>query len=170
MKPLQVLLTGIFAVCLNLVSFAQDLEIPELPEKKEEFAATEKFIIQAANWLEKTPVGKDMEQRTRINAFVVAWLTGSPSVSITVGSMSTDLSEKNPQLFAMFMAGYARYVLENNYSKDELKANTAAVKSMINLYNLGGDVKKNKVLQKAIDADKAGTLEAWVKEKLEKQK
>jgi hypothetical protein len=62
------------------------------------------------------------------------------------------------------MAGYARYCLENNYSTDQLKANTAGIKSAINSYNLGGDVKKNKRLSAAIDADKDGKLEDWVKE------
>lgn len=171
MKPLQLLLAGLFAVCFSHTSFAQyEFIVPEYKlEAKEDYAKYEQDIVKAANWLESTPIGKEMEKRRRVNAFVVVWLTGSPSVSISVGKMSTDLSEKNPELFAMFMAGYARYVLENSYSKDELKANTAAVKSMISLYNLGGDVKKNKILQKAIEADKAGTLEAWVLEKMKKQ-
>jgi hypothetical protein len=133
-------------LCLNLASFAQELQIPNLPETKEQFAATENFVIEAAKWLEATQIGKDMDQRIKINAFVVAWLTNSPSVNMTVGKMSLNLSEKNPQLMIMFMAGYARYVLENNYSKDELKANLAGVKSAINLYNLGGEIKKNKFL------------------------
>ena len=66
----------------------------------------------------------------------------------------------------VFMANYGRYILANNYSKDKLKGYTAGIKSAINNYALGGDVKKNKLLSKAIDADKEGKLEEWVGEKM----
>ena len=62
------------------------------------------------------------------------------------------------------MAGYTRYCLENNYSKDQLQSNIAGFKSVINCYNLGGDVKTDKALNKLIDASKEGKLEDWVKE------
>jgi hypothetical protein len=77
------------------------------------------------------------------------------------------LLDKNPQFVGLFMASYGRYCLENNYSKDVLKATTAGIKSVINCYNLGGEVKKNKLLDKAIAADKEGKLEDWVKGNME---
>jgi hypothetical protein len=60
------------------------------------------------------------------------------------------------------MAGYTRYCLENNHSKDQLQSNIAGFKSVINCCNLGGDIKKNKALTKLIDASKEGKLEDWV--------
>ena len=38
-----------------------------------------------------------------------------------------------------------------------------AIQAAINCYNLGCDVKKNKDLNKVIDADKEGKPEDWVK-------
>ena len=109
------------------------------------------------------PVGTDMDKRTKTNAWVLAWISGSPTVSIDVTSAFTKLFDKNAQLMLVWMAGYARYVLENNYSSDKVKAHTAGLKSVIACYNLGGDVKKDKSLTKVIDADKEGKLEDWVK-------
>jgi hypothetical protein len=76
--------------------------------------------------------------------------------------------DKNAQLLAVFMGGYARYCLQNNYSKDELKCNMAGIRAVINCYNLGGDLKKDKAILKIIDKDKDGKLEEWVQEAMVK--
>jgi len=154
-----------FLLLLSFISSAQDFEVPkDPPSTKEEFVKSEKDIINAARWLEGTPIGTQMDKRTKVNAYVIAWITNSPTVTVEVRSSILKLFDKNPQLLAVFMAGYTRYCLENNYSTDALKANTAGIKSVINCYNLGGDVKKDKALSKAIDADKGGKLEDWVKD------
>lgn len=99
-----------------------------------------------------------------MNAWVLIWITNSPTVTVEVSLPIISPFEKNPELSLLFMAGYSRYCLENNYSKDKLKCNTAGLKSAINCYNLGGDVKKDKALNKLLDADKEGKLEDWVRE------
>jgi len=166
MRPYCFLLAGIFAVCMSTSSFAQyEFLVPDYKlETKEDYAKYEQDIVRAANWLEATPIGKDDAKRKSVNGFVIAWVSGSPSVSVQLYSTVGKITDKNPELLAMFIAGYARYALENNYDKDEVKSYVAAIKSMINLYNLGGAVKKNKTLQKVIEAEKSGNLENWVKE------
>jgi hypothetical protein len=170
MKRLNLLLTGIFACCLNLVSLAQyEYVLPEYKlETKEDYAKYEQDMVKCADWLEANPVKTEDLKRAQINVFVLKWLEGSPSVTINVDKKLFDLLGENHHLLSMFFAGYARYVLQNNFSKDSTKANTAAMKSVINLFNLGG-VKKNKHLQKAIAADKDGSLEVWVKNYFEKK-
>lgn len=98
---------------------------------------------------------------------MIAWVVNSPTVSINLRASVIKLFDKNPQLNAVYLAGYARYCLENNHSKDELQANITAIKAAINCYNLGGDIKKDKALTKVIDKDKEGKLEDWVKEAME---
>lgn len=166
MNPLYLFLTGIFAFCLNFASFAQqEFTVPEYKlEAKEDYAKFEQDIIKAANWLETTTVGKDMTKRKEVNIFVGKWLGGNPKVKIKFPPVVVKLTQKNHQLLGMFMAGYARYAVENNYNMDEVKSCTAAISSMIKLYNLGGDVKKNKTLPQAIGAEKAGILENWVRQ------
>jgi hypothetical protein len=171
MKRLYITLTCCLALLLTTTAFAQEFEVPENVklDTKDDHTKYEQDIIKAAKWLESTPINKKDDKRIQVNAFVMMWLTGSPTVTVNVRPLVMKLSDKNPNLMLIFMAGYARWVLENNYDKDEHKGYLAGVKSMINTYNLGGDVKKNKDLQKAIDADKAGTLDAWLKENFDKK-
>jgi len=142
---------------------AQEFEVPaDFPKAKEDYTASEKDMIAAAKWLESTPVGTDMEKRVKANAWVIAWISGSPTVNVEIHAAVVKPLEKNPQLLSVWMAGYTRYCLENNYSTDKLKASVADMKSVIACYNLGGDLKKDKALTKLIDDDKDGKLGEWV--------
>jgi hypothetical protein len=153
-----------FALLLS-VSIAVTAQVPEkLPATKEEFISSEKDFINAAKWLETTAIGTDMDTRMKVNAWVLAWLTNSPTVTVEVRSSILKAFDKNAQLSLVFMAAYGRYCLENNYSKEEVKCNTAGIKAVINCYNLGGAVKNDKGLNKVIEKDKEGKLEEWVKD------
>lgn len=152
---------------ISTTAVAQEFEVPDgLPSTKEEIANAEKDVIAAAKWLETTAIGTNMDKRIKVNAWVLSWITNSPTVTIEVQSYVVKLFDKNPQLMLVWMAGYARYCLENSYSNDKLKCNTAGIKSVIACYNLGGDVKKEKALTKVIEKDKEGKLEEWVKDAL----
>ena len=159
----------LFAACgFTSGTQAQDLIVPENKElkTKEDFVKTEKNVINASKWLEVTPIGKETGKRTRINAFVLMWVMNSPTVTIEINKLCTDLSDKNSDLIAVFLASYCRYVLENYYSTDDLKGSTAGVRGMINCYSLGGNIKRNKLLDKAAVAETDGRLEEWVKENM----
>ena len=170
MRIMNLVLTFLIMICFNLASFSQDFIVPAYSlENKGDYAKYEQDIVKAANWLESTQIGKEDSKRVEVNAFMMKWMTGTPPVTMNLQSYVAKLTENNPQLLMMFMAGYTRWCLENNYSRDEIKANTAGVKSMINLLNLGGEVRKNKTLQRAIEADKAGKLEEWVSKNYSKK-
>jgi hypothetical protein len=158
---------SIFCLSFSIISSAQSFEVPaNVPSTKEEFINSEKDMIAAAKWLETNPVGTDMDKRTKVNTYIIAWITNSPTVTVELRESIFKPFDKNPQLLSVYMAGYSRYCLENNYSKDQLQCNLAGLKSAINCYNLGGDIKKDKALTKLVDADKEGKLEDWVKDAL----
>ena len=163
MKNSTILL--MFCLSLSILSSAQNFEVPaSVPSTKEEFISSEKDMIAAAKWLETTPVGTDMDKRSKVNTYVIAWITNSPTVTVEIKESVIKPFDKNPQLLGVYMAGYSRYCLENNYSKDQLQCNIAGLKSAINCCNLGGDIKKDKTLVKLIDADKEGKLEDWARD------
>ena len=164
MKLNSAAITGLILL-LSTSVIAQDYQPPtNLPETKEEFVASEKNFITAAKWLESTKLTKDDVTRTKTNAWVIVWVTNSPTVTVTVYGGVLKPFDKNPDLLSVFMANYARYVIENNYDKDEFKGNLAGIKSVISCANLGGDIKKDKNLTKLLEADKEGKLEDWLKE------
>jgi hypothetical protein len=170
MNCLPVALFAIAALFTSTLS-AQEFEVPVNVTliAKEDYMRYEQDIIKAAKWLEATPIGQEETKRVRVNAFVLEWITGSPSVTVVIQPIAGKLTEKNPHLLMVFMASYTRWALENNYSKDELKGYQFAVRSVINTYNLDGVIKKNRTLQKAAEAEKSGKLDEWVKENYNKK-
>ena len=170
MKLLSSALT-VLILLFSAVVIAQDFQIPETqPTTKDEFVKSEKDFIAAAKWLETTALGKETATRKKVNAWVIVWITNSPTVTETMYAGIMKPFDKNPDLLGVFMAGYARFVLENNYDDDAFKGNLAGIKAVINCVNLGGDIKKDKNLTKLLDADKEGKLEDWVKEAMASSK
>jgi len=164
MKLLSSVFTGLILLFSSVV-LAQDFQVPEtLPSTKDEFVKSEKDFIAAAKWLESTALGKENATRKKVNAWVIVWITNSPTVTETIYSGIIKPFDKNPELLGVFMAGYGRYILENNYDGDAFKGNLAGIKAAVNCVNLGGEIKKDKNLTKLLDADKEGKLEEWVKE------
>ena len=110
-----------------------------------------------------------MDQRKLINGWIIMWVTKSPTVTLEIKAAVLKAFDNNSDLTAVFLAGYARYCLENNYSRNELKGVTAGLKAVINYYTLGGDLKKIKPLEKLIQQDKDGKLQDWVTEAIRKK-
>ncbi|MGG9963575.1 hypothetical protein [Ferruginibacter sp. SUN106] len=152
----------LFIALLLLTTITVTAQVPALPTTKEEFVSSEKDFIAAEKWLETTAIGTDTDKRKQLDAWVTAWVINSPTVTVEVRASILKLFDKNSELTILFMAGYSRYCLENNYSKDELKCNVAGIRAAINCFNLGGDVKNNKNLTKVIEQEKEGKLEEWV--------
>ena len=67
------------------------------------------------------------------------------------------------------MAGWTKYSLENNYSKDNVKGSIAGIRSAIKVYKQGVALKKDKEIQKLIDLEDKGELEKWVLDQLSKK-
>lgn len=66
----------------------------------------------------------------------------------------------------IYMAGSARYVLENNYSKDMRAKQKAALKDMITVYKSGKGIKKDKKMEKLAKAGEEGKLDDWINDNL----
>ena len=64
------------------------------------------------------------------------------------------------------MASSARYVLENNYSKDMRSKHKAALHDMISVYKTGKGVKKDKKMDRLIKDEEEGKLDDWLSKNL----
>jgi len=163
----------VFAFFISLVTFcyqakAQEFEVPENYVLKEtaDFEKYEKDIIACANWIENAPLNKDEQKRTEANSFLIQWLTGTKTVNINLNAdITTKYFDKNTQFIVIFMAGWARYSLENNYSTDQQKGYYEGFKSVINVYKKGIGIKRNTDLDKLIKIYDKGELENWIKDK-----
>lgn len=139
-----------------------------LPTTKEEFAASEKKVLATINWLEVTPFDKEEDKRLQQKAFLVRWITNSPTVTLEINADVLTFTKKNPDLMITFMGGWTRYCLQNNYSTDMTQGSLAGIKSAIKIYK-SLSLKKDKEMDKLIELDDKGELKNWVKSKLSKK-
>jgi hypothetical protein len=160
--------TGIALLFMSftLLTSAQEAKpLSELPVTEEEFIASEPRVIATVNWIENTPVDEQEDKHKMQYGLLVGWLTNSPTVTIALHEYVMDYTKKNSELLIIFMGGWTKYTLENDYSTDAVKCNVAGLRSMIKVYKTG-KLKKDKEMQKLVDLDAAGGLEALVTEKL----
>ena len=145
--------------------FCQDFKVPEnyVFNTKDDYDKYEKDVINCVNWIENTPISQDAETRTRANAFIMKWVTGSPTVSLTLNDkIISKITANNPQLLIFFIGGWTRYSLENNYSRDKVKGTCAGLKCLVNVYKKGIGVNKDKDIDKLVDIIDKDELENWV--------
>lgn len=159
-------------VLFSLSVTAQDFQIPVGYQfkVKEDYAPYEKDIIAAANWLMSVPLDQQNEKRKEVSTFVFRWIDGSPTVNVSIDENIVNFDKANPGMLILYMAQCAKYVLENNYSKDVIQKNKAALHAMIVVYKSGKGIEKDKKMEKMEKADDDGKLEQWIKSNLTEMK
>ena len=128
-----------------------------------------KKVLGTINWLENTPLDQDEKKHQTQYALLTAWITNSPSVTLEINANVLTFTKKNDVLIMFFMAGWTKYALENNYSKDNTKGSLAGIRSAMNIYKKGVGVKKDKEMEKLVQLEDKGELEKWVSDQLAKK-
>ena len=167
MKQLLTLIL-IFLAAGSFQLSAQNFEVPEFfdPNRTTDFRQYNKDIVGAVNWLENTPVDQETEKRKKVNGFLLKWVTGSPDVSISIKSNVITFSERNPELLAIYMGAWTKYAIESGDYKDSIKANLAAIKSVLKVYKANKSMTKDKEVEKLIGLEKKGELEKWEEDQM----
>jgi hypothetical protein len=165
---LTALLLAVFLLFAGTNLYSQNFEVPTNYQLKAaaDYTQYEKDVIAAAKWLKDTPLNEQSDKRREVAAFVISWISGSPTVNVEINPIIMDFNKKNEGMLLMYMAFSARYVLENNYSKDMRAKHKAALKDMISVYKLNQGIKKDKKMEKLIKSDEGGTLDDWLSENL----
>lgn len=148
--------------------YSQDFQVPKEYNLKvaADYTALEKDVISAAKWLTTTALDEQVQKRKEVSAFVVSWINGSPTVNVELNASIIDFDKKNEGMLVIFMAACARYVLENNYSKDMRAKHRAALRDMMSVYKSGAGIKKDKKMEKLIKRDEEGKIDEWLAENL----
>lgn len=143
---------------------AQTFEVPANYQLNEaaDYAKYEKDMIAAAKWLLETPFNEQTVKRQEVSAFVLRWVNGSPTVNVEINETLLDFNKKNEGMLVLYMAASARFVLENNYSKDMRAKHRAAIGDMITAYKSGKGIKKDKKMDKLIKMQEEGRLDEWL--------
>lgn len=161
-------------VCLGIFCnslYSQSFQVPEnyVLKVAADYSKYEQAVIAAAKWLKQTPFSEQEEKRKAAAKFLLDWINGSPTVDVELNETIMDFEKKNEGMLIIFMSACARYVLENNYSKDMRAKHRAALRDVIAVYQSGNGIKKDKKIEKLIKSEEAGKLDEWLEENLKIQ-
>jgi hypothetical protein len=167
MKLINLVLGSAFILLAENI-YSQPFEVPQnyAFNKAEDYAKYEKDIIEAAKWLRETPLNEQVEKRKEVSKFAITWINGSPTVNVELNANIMDFEKKNEGMLAIYMSGCARWVLENNYSKDMRSKHKAALRDMMSVYKTGKGINKDKKMEKLIKSDEEGKIDEWLSENL----
>lgn len=149
----------------SVQAFSQTFEVPVdyKFETKDDYIKYEQNVIGGVNWLLETPLNQEQSKRKEVNAFLMTWLSGSPTVTIEVSSNIVTFVDC-PDCLMIFLGGWAKNTLETKDNTDKLKGNLAGIESVIRFYNSNkASLGKNKAIQKYIKLQEKGKLEEHVK-------
>jgi hypothetical protein len=162
MKPPKSILTVFLFVSFFSGTSEHHELLESLPETKEDFIKSEKKVLATIDWLENTPINKEEELHKTQYALLSSWIINSPTVTVQVNHNVVSFIEKNSELLIIFMGGWTKYSLENNYSKDLINGNVAGLESVIRFYKRNSFLKKDEEMLKLIEIDKQGQLKELV--------
>ena len=145
------------------IANAQTYEVPKdyTLKTKDDYPKYDADVIATVDWLQQTSWDDEQAKRKEANRFLMEWLTGSPTVSIAVGSPLIKLADKNPELLMTFMGGYTKYALQHKDSPTLNAENVAGLRALIAKYQAEKNHKKNAAVEKLIKIDADGKLEEW---------
>lgn len=160
MKTPLLLAFALFTTAL----FAQDFTVPKdiALETEADYVAQNENVVAAVNWLRDTHINNETKKRTRINAYLLQWLTGTPTMTLTLNADLADYGDCGDCLM-LYMGGYAKTVIESGNKDDQLAANLGAINTLITFYEKSkGGIGKVKSIEKFIKLRNKGKLEAAV--------
>ena len=162
-------LVSIIALC-GISLLGQEFQVPPNYNlvKAEDYAVYEQDVINGINWLASTPIDQDVEKRKEVNAFLMKWMTGSPTLKIEIRQeIVTFLS--SPDLLMAFLAGWTKYSLETRDFSNTLKGNVAGIENVIFVYNKNKKVLgKDREVEKYIKLQSKGKLEQEIAKRIGK--
>ena len=169
-------LSTIFLLAISFNGRAQTSPVPKSYSltTPEDYNKYEKDVVNVINWLEQTPWDPKSIERQIADSFLLAWISGSPTVTIELGDdILMKIMEKNKEALVTYMGGYTKYTLQSRADKtsyDVNKAKLAGFKAIITKYNSEKKTRsKDKNVEMLAKLDSEGKLENWVATELSKK-
>jgi hypothetical protein len=148
-----------FAFQFSYAQFVPDYEQVKLIHPSD-YKQSERYALNAANYLLSTPFEKDNAIRTRSLQFLTKWMSGTPDYGFTLDGVAVKIIKGNNDLLGLYMAAMGKYSLENKSSADINMVRLNAIKLLLAYCeNPANNMKMTKGLKKLSDANKKGELE-----------
>lgn len=164
-NPMRTVLIALLLGLGSLTASAQalpDFGSIRLSEKEDYDDKANEAALTAATYLLSAPL--DDANRRPAMAYLIRWMTGSPHYSFTLDAKAMRFAKTDDELLNLYMAGMARFALENKDKAADAKAvNIGSLQHVANYAaNPANGVKMNSELKKLIKANEAGKLAAYL--------
>ena len=149
--------------------FAAECELPPTItlSAKEDYAPYNQLVVDCVDWLENTSFKEQKNKRAKVQAFLIKWVTGSPSVHVQVTEYSMDIwSADTEKLMVLFLGGWSRASILADHKITDLDGLTAAVRTVLQAYTLDGAPRKSREIKRLLKAEEKGELTDYLKKKM----
>lgn len=146
---------------------AQDFPVPKPTalNSKDDYAKYENTFLQSVDWLLEHDL--DREGRASVNAFTLAWISGTDAFSIPVEPYLIDLTQRNPDLLLIFLGSWGEFVLNNPEQKDQTYAcNWCALQNLLDFYEKSTAKQTDKAIEKLLRRRQKDKLQNWLEKRV----
>lgn len=147
--------------CGILLGYSQKFTVPKIQDgiEKSEYVNYEKEFLSCMDWLEN--YGPTSKLRKDVNAYALWWISGTPDIKMELNTDIVNL--KDPNMLLLFLGGWAKAAIENEYNLSTVDGNLAGLRTVMNYYKkFRNDLTPDKNIDKYIKMEKNGTLESHI--------
>ncbi len=158
----------VFLLSTGLV-LAQEFQVPENYrfETKEDYARYVPDVLRCIDYLEAAPL--DAEGREEANAFLMKWITGSPTVKIQILPYAVHLVQNNKPLLMIYLGAWTKHDILYPEETDSLAGQMAGLESMLMVYSKGEGVEQDETLDDLLEREQDNTLREWLEEAVQEK-
>ena len=164
MKRVPILFVFLFAI---LQLHAQEFTVPKdyKLEVAEDYAQYEQDVVNAIEWVLNTPVDEQLSKRVKANAFIMKWLTGSPTVKVEIHPEIVSFIDSGHDLMMPFLGGWTKYCIETKDYDNKVAGNLAGLEAVMEFYE-ENDLPKNKKIEDYIKLHKNDKLKGYIERRV----
>lgn len=159
----------VLLLCVGLMAKSQDFEVPQNYQLKVngDFEKYRPDLLKAIDWFERTPYNQERLKKRETATFIMTWIQGYHFVRVNTSEDINRLGNKNYDLLVMYIAGYARYVLNSRMlGINKTEAGMAGMKALLARYEKDKAFIKDRNVERLVKLDQKGELQAWLSEEL----
>lgn len=155
----------LFLIVISISVFSQKAEVPKDfdAENKEDCHLFIDDFISCFNWLMENPANLNPNLKKEVNSFLLKWMVVCPQVQIKLDDRIVNFIPESNDYMMVFLAGWAKYSLQNNDNEDVVKGNLAGLNAVIEYYGKNKSILgKSKSIEKYIKMKQKGELQSYI--------
>lgn len=158
----------LFLLALSVYSTIQAQELPDfasipLKEEKDFNKTANDAALEAAAYALSTPFTRPDPKRKAAAKYIMDWMEGTPDYGFELDNGIVKLTNQNPDLFLLVMAGMTEFALTNDEA-DSKRMQLYAVRKLVRYVQRPDyGIKPEGELKNAIAAEKASRLDEYMK-------